>query len=571
MPGVLAMAGKGIAFDRLKVDFNGLAPLTVDSKTLGDVHFARFTNPKFLRDKIFQDDDDVFVAMAGMVFNFRHLQQQHGAKDYFDTVRTMYRKLGDTFFKTFNGEFAGVLYDKKRKRFVVFVNHTGSKPLYYYHAPGLFIVSSQLDVVTQALRSLGRPFNLDLFGAYCLLTYGYMLEERTLVTEIKRLRPGYFLTVEGDTLTETPYLRLEDTPELKESRDEIIEQIDARFKEAVCLQYDKDVEYGYEHVATVSGGLDSRMNFVVAYESGYTRQIALTFAQNDYLDEQIAKQITSDLKTEWLFYSLNHGHYLEPIFKHAVLANGGLALFPGSAHLLSAMRRINLETAGMLHMGQVGDAVLGSFLRSVEPRKAEVGWGVYSSHLLSRIAPDVQKIIDSYPTENEFLMYNRGCNGALNGNWTTYQVTEVTSPFLDPGFLAYCMRIPRAMRFHETIYTDWIQAKRPLAAKYMWEKIKAMVSDPPWVRKIKKYKWMAGIVLSGRWDQKSMNPFNDWYKTNPRLREFVDGYWNRHSHRLDSYPELKKDAAELFNVGPLMAKTQVMTLLEAIRLHFGVE
>jgi asparagine synthase (glutamine-hydrolysing) len=568
MPGILAIGAQDVDMGRLDLEFKALGPLVIDRKTLDAATLWRFVNPKFLGDKVFQDDADLAVAMDGVVFNFRRLAEPHGG-DRFAAVKSMYAAEGDEFFKAFRGEFSGILYDKRRRRWLIFVNPTGSKPLYYYHAPGLLVCSSQLDVVTQALRALGRKFTLDVFGAYCLLTYGFMLEDHTLISEVKRLRPGCYLTVEGGAATERTYLRLGDQPELREAKADIIERLDVLFQAAVVRAYEKDAECGYDHLATLSGGLDSRMNFLVAYQAGYKRQVALTFAQNDYLDEQIAKQITSDLKVEWLFYSMSHGHYLEPIFEHAVRANGGLVLFAGSAHLLSAMRRVSVERAGMLHMGQLGDAVLGSYLRTVAPRKAEVSWGAYSTFLLDRIAGEAARIIDRYPTEYEFLMYNRGFNGILNGNWTTYQFTEVTSPFLDPEFLAYAMRIPRRLRYKEQIYTDWIIAKRPLAARYKWEKIRAMVTDPPWLRRIKRYWWMAGIVLGNRWDQKSMNPFDYWYRSNPSLRTWVEAYWNQNSHLLDGQAELKKDAGRMFQERPLLEKTQVMTLLAALRMHFG--
>ena len=68
-----------------------------------------------------------------------------------------------------------------------------------------------------------------------------------------------------------------------------------------------------------------------------------------------------------------------------------------------------------------------------------------------------------------------------------------------------------------------------------------------------------------------MNPWRDWYRRNAALREFVEGYWRRNADRLDKWPDLKADAGRLFREGPrgLIAKAQVMTLLEAMKRHFG--
>jgi len=574
MPGLLAIVGREIDFSRLALKHEAMGPLVSDSQTFPGACLSRFTNPKFLKDKVFQGDDEVAVALEGVVYNFAQLQQQYGCEDYFQTVKMMYRKKGDTFFKEFNGDFSGMLYDKAAQRWVMFTNHTGSKPLYFYHADGLFVCSSQFDVVSRVLRSVGRRFSLDVFGAYCLLSFAFMLEDHTLISEVKRLKPGHYLTLDQGRVSVSPYLRFHNTPEVRESKDDIIEHLDMLFRTAVARQYDKDREYGYEHLSTLSGGMDSRTNLWIAYEMGYRPLIALTFAQNNYLDERIAKRIAADMKIEFLFYSLNHGHYLKPIFRDAVRANGGLVLFSGAAHLLSALRRVSMRDVGSLHMGQVGDAVLGSFLQSPRPCKASFASGAYSPHLLDRIGSEVRSLIEAYESEDTYLMYSRGFNGALNGNWTAYQYTEVASPFMDPEVLDYAMRIPRPLRYQRRIYLDWLLKKYPGSTRYTWEHAKARPCDPLWWQKVSHLMWQARIVLTRNWDQMSMNPFYHWYKSNEELRNWIDGYWTENHHVLDPYPELKKDCDDLYHqsgrlfCGPLAAKTQIMTLLEAIKLHW---
>jgi len=575
MPGFLAIGARGVDFSRLGITFEGPGPLVTGEKVCRSAYIARFTNPKFLRDKVFEDDDDLCIALDGVVFNFEDLQRQYKTQDYFQTVKAMYGQRGDRFVESFRGEFAGVLHDKRRDRWVAFTNHTASKPLFYFHAPDLFICSTQFDAVIRALRACGRRYSLDVFGAYCLLTYGYMLEDTTLIATVKKLKAGNYLVLDNGSLTVDSYVRFRNEPCVRESKEEIIENLDRLFRRAVATQYEKDREYGYDHVATLSGGLDSRMNLWVANEMGYKPQVALTFSQSGYLDAQIANRVASDLRTEFVFYSLDHGHYLQPAFGDAIRANGGLTLFSGSAALLRALNRLDMSRLGMLHTGMVGDAVLGSFLEGVSPCKAKVPAGAYSAFLMDRIAPDVQTIMDRYETEDEFLMYNRGFNGALNGNWTTYLFTECTSPFLDLEFLDYAMRIPRAIRLGEQIYFDWILAKHPGVARYPWEKTKAKISDGLLVQKLKMLWWMAGVVLRWRWEQISMNPFKSWAKTNPALVRFFQEHWDANSHRLDGWPELKADCVRMFEgagsrfMGPLIARTQVMTLVEAVRLYFG--
>ena len=570
MPGLLAVGAENVNPDGLALDFRAVGPLVINRLSLPHGAAVQFTNPKFLNDKVFEEDDDLFVGLDGVVFNFRQLKAKYHADSYFGTVKAMVAELGDTFFKEFRGECAGVVYDKRRRRWIAFTNHTASKPMFYYHAPGVFVCSTDFDVMVQTLRAMNRNCSLDTVGAYYLLTFGYMLEDTTLVSEVRKLKAGCYLTCDGPSLAVDTYVRFTNEPYVDDSEEDIIARVDDLFKEAVRLQYEKDREYGYDHLATLSGGLDSRMNVMVACDLGYRAQVALTFAQTHYLDERLAKQIATDFGLEFVFYALDGGHYLEPMLDPAFRANGGLIFFAGSAHLLAALCRVDTVRTGLLHTGMLGDAVLGSYVSQVPPCKAKHPWGAYDTHLLDRVLPEVKAAGDQYATEYEFVLYNRGFNGTLNGNWTTYQLTECTSPFLDWDMLAYNTRIPRELQYREQVYLDWILARYPQAARYVWEKRKAKITDGPMLRRLKKAWWIAGIVLRNRWDQVSMNPFEAWYKSNPALKEFLDGYWRDHADVLDASPELKRDCDSLFHkAGPsVLAKTQVITLLEAVRRYF---
>jgi len=575
VPGLLAVIGCAVDYSALDLSFEALGPLVTGHKACGSGFVARFTTAKFLRDKVFQDDDDICVALDGVIFNLEQLKSRYACPDYFQTVKAMYRDLGDTFFREFRGEFAGILCDKSTNAWLCFTNPTSSKPLYYYCADKLFICSSQMDVIAQVLRRLGRSYSLDVVGAYCLLAYAYMLEDYTLVSEIKKVKPGHSVRYQAGSPVVDAYRRFGGEPQADGSPGDRIEELDEVFREAVRLQYAKDRQYGYEHLATLSGGLDSRMNLWVANEMGYKPQVALTFSQKGYLDERIAGAVAADLGAEFLFYSLDNGDYLMRVLPDAVQANGGLVMFAGSAHLLAALKRVDTDRTGLLHTGMLGDAILGTYLTSPSPAKPRPAMRALNPWLVERIAGEAERAASAYDSDEIFLLYNRGFNGMLNGNWTAGQLTESASPFLDDQFLRCALRVPRALRYKERLYHEWILRKYPAAAHYVWEKAKARLSDPVWLRWLKKRLWQAGIVLRWRWDVSSMNPFHHWYRTNAVLRQSVAEYWRKHEHWLDGYPELKKDCAEMFHArgsllrGPLTAKMLVMTLLEAMKLYFG--
>jgi asparagine synthase (glutamine-hydrolysing) len=568
MPGFLAIIAKeGISIP-LELEYVGLGPVVKGRMGWPNGYVQRFVNPKCERDKVFAEDDALLVALEGVVLNFPDLQTRYGGTGYFDTVKKMYKCKGSRFFDEFRGSCSGVVYDKTARRWVIFTDPAGVKPVYIYHEDGLFVAASELNVVAQVLRSAGRNYHLSELAAYFILTYGFMLEEHTLIKEVKRLMPRCSILVEDGQVRMENGEKFDNSLITKESKTEIIENLDTLFTRAVRLEYEKDREYGYRHIATLSGGLDSRMTVMTAYEIGYLDQMTITFSQNDYYDDKISKAISSDLRIEHLFYPLDNGTYLRNV-RRAVRANGGMVLYSGSAHLLSCIEKINFSSFGVMHTGMIGDAILGgTFLTGPRPVKPKLEMGAYSKTLLDRIRPDVEKILEHYETEETYLLYNRAFNGANNGLWTINQYTECASPFLYPDFVDYCFSIPPELRYNHKIYIEWILHKHPRAAQYVWENSKMKPSTNtvlPFLILV----WRKGCsIVFGPRRFGSMNPFQYWYLNNELLRNYIEEYYLQNRHRLEGYSELKKQCETLFSSGTLLEKTQVMTLLEAMRVHF---
>lgn len=97
------------------------------------------------------------------------------------------------------------------------------------------------------------------------------------------------------------------------TEDEAVYMIDKAFRKAVKREFDKDREYGYEHLVDLSGGLDSRMVAWVAHEMGYTKQTNYTYCKAKYLDFKISSRIASDLQHEYYFKQLDDFQWIYEI------------------------------------------------------------------------------------------------------------------------------------------------------------------------------------------------------------------------------------------------------------------
>ena len=334
MPGFLLILGNDLPRD-LDFKTSTLGPSIERKFTRNNVWLKSIVISKFLNDKLFEGDQRKFICTDGVLLNAVDLRKSLHGSSNFELLAQLYDAHGPReAVSKLRGSFSGVVYDIKESVSHVFTDHLGTKPVFYFHGRNsdCIIIASELKILLRAMRRLGYKAKLSVVGAYCLLTFGFMLGDYTYIEDVRRLPPGCVLTVQDNDLKITQYYKLTNVPSLNDSKDTMIAELDRRFRQAVKSEYEKDLEYGYRHICTLSGGLDSRMNLTYARQLGYHDILTITFSQTNYWDETIAKKIAADYGYDFLFYSLDNGNYLKD-FETPINANDGLVLFPGSAHL----------------------------------------------------------------------------------------------------------------------------------------------------------------------------------------------------------------------------------------------
>lgn len=531
----------------------------------------QLTNSKFLNDKIFEQDDAYFIGVEGVLLNVDELKSRHEIS-VFDLLVSLFEKHGNDFVKQLRGEFSGFIYDKKVDSWLVFTNQTGAKRVFVFENGDYLIFASELNRVSALLSELNISRTLNKQAAYSLLTSGFMLNEITFVEGVSRLMPGCYLEYKNGKSNISNYFHLRNVERTTDSNEQIVDKVDELFRQAIQREFEKDKTYNYKHIATLSGGLDSRMTVLMAHKMGYTDQLNFTFSQANYLDEQIAKQIAIDHRHEFMFQSLDHGNYLRNI-DEIVSYNDGMVLFSGAAHVLKSCKNMNFDDYGLVHTGLIGDAVLGSFLTKPYSVKPAIAASVYSSKLLHKAQNYIPEVQQSFETEELYKFYGRGFMGAMNGNYYLDVFSQSVSPFLDVDFLSYCYSIPDNLKFKQKIYIDWIATKNKEFAVYPWEKtgVSPLVSlnnkkylVPAYYKRmsLKFFDKVSGKMKSG------MNPFDYWLAENKQLSVAFENYFKQNIDRIQD-DELKTDCQWLYDNGNWGERFQVLTLLSAIKLHLS--
>ncbi len=589
MPGFIAHIGNS----DIKFLKERRQKLVVNSIKSEKYQIERRVVNKFMNDRLFADLEDFLVVVEGVVLNNHELEKQYKTSSWIDCVVEMYKINGDDFFKDFRGSFSGIFYDKKQEKWLIYTNHISDKQVFLYKiTDNDYIFSSEIGFIVDTCKLNKLPLTIDKEGSYMSLTFGFCIEDATLIKEIKKLCAGHYYKLEKCKLEEIQYHRFSNKPKPMTQK-EAVEGIDKYFRQAIKRAFAKDKEYGYKHIACLSGGLDSRMTVMVAHEMGYTEQLNITYSESGYLDFSIAQQIATDLHHDWLFKPLDGGDCIRDIDEVSAITYGSANFF-GLAHGLSMERLINYDSFGIIHTGQLGDVIIGSYLKKMEyGQKPKITDGAYSEELRERI--ESYKLKYDYEDAELFMMYNRGFCGISQGLLTFQENSESYSPFTDVDFFEFCYNIPLELRFNHKIYFDWILDKYPNAANYIWENTRKMISRienhkqrtmnvlgytvPHFTEFSVFKKYMCGfirrrlglqkkgekrktITLSSKFD---MSPIDYWYKTNPFIKEFMNNYWEENKHLIVD-KQLSDDMNHLFNDCVLLDKLQAISVLSTIKL-----
>lgn len=543
-----------------------------DETSYGKWKIFRNSLKKFIDDKIINQNEDYIVVTEGVMLNKCQLLKKYNCSDLFELVILLKDTYGTKLCNEFRGSFSGAVYDKAQKEWIVYTNHYGDNSVFYYNHNGVTIIASEINYIINLLASNGIKYSLNEKAIYYHLTYGFMGDNSTFVSEIKRLAPGSTIHLTDNGLFDIKeYYRLYmNKYDLSSwTNEQLIDRIDELFRDAIQLEYDKDIEYGYEHLADLSGGLDSRMNVWVAHEMGYHNMTNITYCQSGSTDEKVAKQISRALKTNLVFYPLDSAECMMDIDTNVTISSGSV-VYCSITGGKKVLEELDPYKFGIEHTGQLGDVILGSFLSSPEQYSKNTLGGMYSYTLSDEIK---DKPLEMYQNYEQYMLYVRGLRGALSSHFIRRNFVEVASPFLHIEFMEFCFSIPLEKRIDHKIYIDWVKKKYPMAADFIWEKRGVSITAPKWYELLHRaiHNGPNKILRAFKLEKphpNGMNPMDYWYSTNSVLKEYLDNYFKENISNKLIPEKLKDQMTYMYNNDRVLAKAQVLTVLSIIKQYF---
>lgn len=530
-------------------------------------------------DNLNYEDSDYIVVLEGCILNKSKLLQTFQTDAFTEIIIQLYHKKRELFPNELSGEFRGFIFDKKKNKLLIYNNHTGTQRVFYHQtAQHNFYVDTNLLRLTKTVKDseiLDLKPNSDAF--YHLVTIGYILGHISPLKNFFRLLEGSIILMDNISgyYEIKHYFDLYDIEIFKGSKKEALLEADHLFNEAVIEEYEKDLEMGKEHFTTISGGLDSRLVLFYALKNNFRKgQRLFCFSQKNYTDEIVAKEIAESEKLKLDFVSLEKFEFISNIDKLTKISEG-FNLYFGSIHVDFAMSKLKVEEKkkiGLIHTGQIGGGVLGSYLKSKNPRPIDVSTLVYNKEFLEEFKEYITPYLSEKYREDIFLTKTSGFNATILGSLVFNQYSYQSSPFMNKDFLRFILSIPYEWRFRSNFYVEWIKSYCKPATQFVWERTH-MKPNAKWKTFLGDYVMRRVFNYYQKFRNKSENvsmfPYQYYFDRNEKLRKIYDDYFLENIKLIEYDYKLTEAVKTLYSKDDFHKKVFAIHILSVHKLYFS--
>jgi asparagine synthase (glutamine-hydrolysing) len=221
------------------------------------------------------------VILEGRIYNRtkNEIEIQLGDILSINKLNHFYDRLS-TWILESDGEF--VIYLISDESLLIFNDIFGRMPLYYFEDENRVIVSRFLNFI---VKSISKKM-MDSIGISIYLLLGYMLGERTLLKNVKQLRPVTLLKYSSNRFELIPLFsfNLETKNNVHKNDKDIICDLKDLFSISCKYRY----QTNEENIITLSGGLDSRLVASAMVSNQIPFKAATMVYKNGYAREEIA-------------------------------------------------------------------------------------------------------------------------------------------------------------------------------------------------------------------------------------------------------------------------------------------
>ncbi len=523
-------------------------------------------------EKVFENEEYV-VFIDGAVLNEKDLIQSHAVQSIEQLIIRRIQNREWLVCKDWVGEFNGFVYIKEEEKYVVFTNPQATRKVFYYHQEKVgIVIANRVTTITETLRDKKWNYSLAIESAYHLLSVANLLENRTLVNEVKKLYVAEVLEIDlaSQKIALHSYFDFKSVEIKKKSLQLHIDEFDELFQKAIAQEYEWDENRQLPSIAFLSGGLDSRMNVFSAIQQNRKIDKVVCFSQEQYLDHRISEQIAKDLHIPYRFIPLQNIDFIKPIDELCAL-NEYSVYYTGASHVHYALQQVESTPYKSIHSGQIGDGILGNFNTSKKLNPPQPASILKNKRWKEKVMPSLQKVAQNYATEELYFLYNIAFNRAVAGSYVVEEYMHMFSPFLDKEVISYALSIPPEYKYDHRFYFEWMRQKLPKSQKYIWETTALKPIHyrmKKWGTHLVKRAYKYGYIAIGKGNRYTMVPYPYYFEKDEAIRAYFKKQFEEKIGSISAWPELQKDAQIQFEEGNFFEKVLVLTLLSSINQLF---
>jgi asparagine synthase (glutamine-hydrolysing) len=242
---------------------------------------------------VYNLENKIYAIVNGEFYDYAKIKERYQKSGYkFNTdtdseiIIPLYLEYGTKMFDKLNGEFAFIIFDEKNQKMICARDRFGIKPLSYVYDKGNFYVASEI----KALIALGVKAKWDEYNS-SMIFQGVPLLSNSCFENIRQVRPGHFIEICNDKITDNEYWNFSYQDNFQEySDEEYISLFREKLTQAIERRLVADVPVGFY----LSGGIDS--SAVLALSAKLKNNIQafnISFDEKDFDEKGFAQDIAN--------------------------------------------------------------------------------------------------------------------------------------------------------------------------------------------------------------------------------------------------------------------------------------
>lgn len=388
---------------------------------------------------------NISIVFNGEIYNYIELKEVLEKLGYVFTTHSdtevilaSYLEWGEECVKRFNGMWAFVIYDEKKKILFCSRDRLGVKPFYYYLKNGKFIFSSELKGILEHKRlNINKKENLNSDAVKFYFSLGFIPSPLSIYKDVFKLEASHNMVFDlNENKIEKIYRYFMPKKYAPvHNKKELILEGRKLLKDAVKLRMRSDVPVG----AFLSGGLDS--SSVVAEMKQLTdisklHTFSIGFEGKKY-DETPYINIVKN------YIGSNHHHYYFKENDFNALTEKYAEIYDEPFGDYSGFPTYKLSEITKKHVtvslsGDGGDEIFGGYMNHVTG---------YRMDILRKFPRFLRKIGSKIPARKN-----------LNSFTSFYLLKEAMKVSLEPKEKFYALALA-SQGIKPQIYKDWTEEK----------------------------------------------------------------------------------------------------------------